>query len=210
LRATGSGEDLRNKWFGAQSGPVVIVGVLGRFSPEKGPDHFLHAFSHAAARRPDLRAVMVGDGPLLARCRSLAERLGIAQRVVFPGFRSDLASIYEALDLVVIPSRSEGLPTVLLEAMLMGVAVLSTRVGGVPDLVRDGQSALLVESGDREALAESLIRLAGDRALRVRLAGEAQKMARNRLSVEVRTSTILGHAQSLRAGEPVADTPGNE
>lgn len=203
LRASRSGEDLRAAWLGLAAGEASLVGVIGRFSPEKAPDHFLRAFSRAAGRAPRLRAVMVGEGPELDTCRRLAATLPGAERVIFAGFRADVASIYEALDFLAIPSRSEGLPTVLLEAMLLGVPVASTLVGGVPDLVRDGQTALLAPIGDEAALADAFVRLAEDKPLRWRLAQAAQGLARARLSVQGRTATLIEHAQALRAGRPL-------
>lgn len=204
LRATASGVHLRQLWFDQAPGEI-IAGMIGRFSPEKAPEHFLRAFAGAARRVPGLRAVLVGDGPQLKACRRLARELPGGERVVFAGFRSDTASVYEALDLLVIPSRSEGLPTVLLEAMLLGVPVLSTRVGAVPDVVRDGESVLLVPVDDAAALEEALVRLAGDGALRRRLAAAAGAVARERLSVEQRTTTLLEHARCLCTASPIPE-----
>ncbi|MCL5268970.1 MAG: glycosyltransferase, partial [bacterium] len=203
LRSTRSDitrENLRRQWFGKGGEDGVLVGVVGRFSPEKAPDFFLDAFGAAAARRPDLKAVMVGDGILLDECRRRASGGALAGRVALPGFRADLASIYEALDMLVIPSRSEGLPTVLLEAMLMGVPVVSTRVGAVPDVAREGREALLVPIENREALAEAILRLAEDAELGRRLSRGARELVERRLTVARRTATLLDHARCLIEG----------
>lgn len=189
LARTDSGENLRRLWVGDEDS--VLAGVIGRLSPEKGPDVFLRAFAAAAPRAPRLRAVMVGDGPELEPSRRLAGRLGLEGRVVFAGFRSDLAAVYRALDLLVIPSRSEGLPTVLLEAMLLGVPVVSTAVGAVPDVIEDGTTGLVVPAQDEPALAAALERLAADGALRASLAQAAGRFARERLSVQRRTKEIV-------------------
>ncbi len=203
LRRTRSGASLREEW-GAADPRKVLAGVIGRFSPEKAPDHFLRAMARAAPRRPDLCAVMVGDGPLLEDCRRLIAELDLADRVVLAGFRDDLASIYEALDLLVIPSRSEGLPTVMLEAMLLGVPVISTAVGAVPDLVGSGEgaAAIVVPVEDSAALATALERLANDAALRAELTEAGRALVRERLGLERRTRTLIEHAQALIAGEP--------
>lgn len=204
LRAMASGEDLRREWFAATA-PGMVIGVLGRFSPEKAPDRFLRVFSAALARCPGLRAVMVGEGPLFEACRAQARALPCGENVIFAGFRTDLATVYEAIDALVIPSHSEGMPTVMLEAMLMGVPVISTDVGAVPDIVRDGQTALIVPESDEGALADAIVRLAGDPALRRRLAEAAQQLARERLTVEARTRTLVGHVQCLRQGAALPD-----
>jgi len=112
----------------------------------------------------------VGEGPTWKACRTRASRLRSAQRLVLAGLRQDLAAVYNALDMLVIPSRSEGMTTVLLDAMLMGVPVVSTRVGTVPQIVRDGETALLVPIDDTQALADAIARLAADKPLRRRLA----------------------------------------
>lgn len=193
LRRADSGEELRRAWAAGES--TTLAGVIGRFSPEKGPDVFLRAFAAAASRVPKLRAVMVGDGPALEPCRKLADQLGIRDRVVFAGFRSDLAAIYRAVDFLVIPSRSEGMPTVLIEAMLLGVPAVSTAVGAVPDVIENGVSGLIVPAEDIPALAGAIEQLAADPGLRTRLAEAAGRYARERLSVSGRAREIIGLAK---------------
>jgi glycosyltransferase involved in cell wall biosynthesis len=199
LLRTDSGEDLRTAW-GLREGEVLI-GVLGRFSPEKAPDHFIRAFARIAPSQPALRAVLVGDGPLRESCLALARELGLAQRIVFPGFRSDLAAIYRAIDVLAIPSRSEGMPTVLIEAMLLGVPAISTAVGAVPDVIREGETGLIVPIGDEAALGAGLARLGTDAALRGRIADAARAFAEQRLIVEQRTQTLVDHMRAIRAGK---------
>ena len=201
LLATDSGEDLRATWGVAPAPDAVLIGVLGRFSPEKGTDHFVRAFAPLARSHPQVRAVLVGDGPTREACIALAEQLGCAGQIIFPGFRSDLAAIYRAIDVLAIPSRSEGMPTVLIEAMLLGVPVISTAVGAVPDIVREGETGLIVPIGDEKALSAGLARLTEDAALRGRLAAAGQAFAQERLVVEQRTETLLAHMRAIRAGE---------
>lgn len=190
LRRTDSGEDPRSAWAGDDN-DAILAGVIGRFSPEKGPDIFLRAFAAAAQRAPKLRAVMVGDGPELEPCRGLAGRLGLGDRVIFTGFRSDLTAIYRALDFLAIPSRSEGMPTVLLEAMLLGVPVISTAVGAVPDVIENGVTGIIVPSQNEKALADAMQSMATDPILRASIADAAGRYARERLSVERRAKEII-------------------
>lgn len=148
---------------------------------------------------------MIGDGPELDNARVLAGRLGLDQRIVFPGFRSDLAAIYRALDMLVIPSRSEGLPTVLIEAMLMGVPVIATAVGAVPDVIEDGTTALIVPPGDESALAKAIEQLAGDAELRQKLSAAGQSFARQKLLVARRAEEIIAHAECLLQGKDLPE-----
>ncbi|MCE5230323.1 glycosyltransferase [bacterium] len=197
LRKTDSGEDLRRAWAGDDPG-ALLAGVIGRFSPEKGPDIFLGAFAQAAARATNLKAVMVGDGPELEACKRLVESLKIKERVVFAGFRSDLAAIYRALDLLVIPSRSEGMPTVLIETMLMGVPAISTDVGAVPDAIENDRTGLIVPALNEAALADAMEKMAGDAESRKRIAEAAGHYARERFSVEQRAREIIELGRGMR------------
>ena len=122
---------------------VPILLAVGRFSPEKGHSDLLRAF----AQLPDAtRLVLVGDGIL----RSELERLA-GPRVIFAGHQSDISPYYALATYFVLPSLSEGSPNVLLEAMAAGLPIVSTRVGGFPETVTDGESALLVPAGDPTA-----------------------------------------------------------
>ncbi len=209
LRATETGAQPRGEWLAELGAPpgAILAGVIGRFSPEKAPGHFLDVLAAAAPRDPRLHAVMIGDGPELEASRRRAKSVGLERRVLFPGFRSDLAAVYRALDMLVIPSRSEGLPTVLVEALLMGVPVVSTAVGAVPDILADGRTGLIVPVGDVPALAAAMLRLAADRDLRVRLAEAGGELARRRLTLARRTATLVEHAEALIAGAPIPEVP---
>ena len=130
---------------------VPILLAVGRFSSEKGHADLLRAF----AQLPDsARLVLVGDGILLSELERLA-----GPRVTFAGHQSDVSPYYALATHFVLPSLSEGSPNVLLEAMAAGLPIVSTRVGGVPETVTDGESALLVPAGDPTALATALRRL---------------------------------------------------
>ena len=205
LRATRGSENLRRVWLSQAHGQAVLAGVIGRFSPEKAPEIFLEAFNRAARELPELYGVLVGTGPTWETCRRLQQESDVRDRVILAGFHDDLASVYEALDMLIIPSRSEGMPTVLLEAMLMGVPVISTRVGAVPDIVDDSRTGLLVPIGEIEPLARAIGHLSGDGALRQRLAATAQDFARRRLSLEIRTEVLLDHARRLIERKPLPE-----
>lgn len=160
-----------------QHEPVNSLGLLfvGRVVWQKGLDVLLAAL---ASLPPDLRSVItltiVGDGPARPDLERQAERLGLSGRIVFRGWlgRDELPATYRSADIFVFPSRDEGMPNVVLEAMAAGLAVLASRIAGNRDLVVEEETGLMVERDDVAALAAALVRLAGDAALRRRL-GEA-------------------------------------
>ena len=148
--------------LGLEPGEPVIC-VIGRLSPEKGHRVLLKALGRL--RRPP-RTLFVGDGPLREPLQKAAGRLPVK----FVGYLPDARAIYAATDLVVIPSLTEGLPIVALEALALGVCVLSSRVGGLPDLLSGG-AGYTVPSGDSAALAQALAGLCENESAR-RLAAE--------------------------------------
>ncbi len=161
---------------------VPLVGIVARLVPIKAHEVFLEAAARIAERLPAARFVIVGDGERRAELEALASHLGIAERTIFLGWRSDLDRVYADLDVVALASRNEGSPVALIEAMAAGRAVVSTRVGGVPDLVTHGESGLLVERDDVPGMADAVARLLGDPALRERLARRAKPRAVGRFS----------------------------
>ncbi len=116
---------------------VPLVGIVGRLSPIKNHYLFLEVAARIAAVRPDVRFLVVGDGELGSAIRARAHRLKLSNRVIFAGWRSDLAQVYGDLDVLVSCSDNEGMPISLIEAMAAGCPVLATNVGGVPDLIDD-------------------------------------------------------------------------
>jgi glycosyltransferase involved in cell wall biosynthesis len=119
-----------------------------------------------------LRLVMAGDGPLRSEVQALLGRAGVEHLAWLPGERNDIPAILASLDCFVLPSRAEGISNTILEAMASCVPVIATAVGGNPELVVDGVTGTLVPSGDSEALAQQIVRMAADPAA-ARRAGEA-------------------------------------
>ncbi len=167
-------DDLRAE-FGIPPGAPVVVSA-GRLSPEKGHRHLVAAASEALAVCPDARFLLVGEGPERARLESEVSRLGLGRRVLLVGFRKDVARFLLAADLVVLPSLTEGLPNVLLEAAAAGRARVATAVGGVPEVIEHGVSGLLVAPADPAALANAIAACLRDSGLRRKL-GEAARIA---------------------------------
>lgn len=149
----------------------LCVGMIGRLVPIKNHEMFLKAAAGISRRRPDLnvRYLIVGDGELRPVLEKMAASLNINDKVIFMGWREDLSGIYSLLDIVALTSRNEGTPLALIEAMAMAKPVLATDVGGVPDIVEDGVSGMLVKDNDEEKFILSAIRLLEDEGLRTRL-----------------------------------------
>jgi len=153
-----------------------LVGIIGRLAEIKNHEMFLRVAQRTLQATRQVGFVVIGGGPREALLRSMAQDLGIASHVFFLQFRDDLPRLYPDLDVVVLTSRNEGTPVSLIEAMAAGKAVLSTRVGGVADLVADGEAGILVDANDEEGMAWALVRLLADDNLRQRLGqrGRAQ------------------------------------
>jgi glycosyltransferase involved in cell wall biosynthesis len=163
------------------SGPRgAVVGVVGRLVPEKGVDVFLQAAVLVLAVVPHARFLVVGEGPMRADLERRATNLGIADRVTFTGFRGDAPQIIAELDILAVPSRSDGSPLVVCEAMAAGIPVVASRVGGLPDLVADGRTGLLVGPGQAEELARAMVSLLLDPAAADEFGGHAREVAGTR------------------------------
>jgi glycosyltransferase involved in cell wall biosynthesis len=161
----------------------VAVGVIGHLSPVKGHADFLQAAARVSAEAPRTRFVLVGDGPLRTALEALATTLGLRARVVFAGIRADMPRVLSALDVVAVPSHSEGMSNALLEAMAMALPVVATMVGGNPNVVRDGVTGRLVPPRDPSALARVLVELVADPAARQALGRAARRHVADHLSL---------------------------
>ena len=159
--------------IGAQVEP--IVGFVGRLTRQKGVDVLLRAFAEVEKRLPDARLVLAGDGPDRPALEELARSLGL-RRVMFLGWRQDVADIMADVSLLAVPSRWEGFGLVALEAMALGKPVVAARVSALPEIVVPGETGLLVSSGSETELADALLSLLSDpsRAERMGRAGKAR------------------------------------
>lgn len=136
-----------------------VLGVVGRLSVEKGVLEMVDAFTRVRAAGVDADLVFAGDGPLAGEIVRLANGAGVAPHVHLVGHQARVQDLYEALDVVVVPSRTEGICNVILEALTMGVPVVATRVGGTPEIIDDAVSGVLVPSEDPGAMAAALLDL---------------------------------------------------
>lgn len=144
----------------------VLIAVIGRLSAEKGVEHMLRAFTRIAPAHPSAHLAFVGEGPLRGSLEREAANSGLGARIRFLDHRHPIQPFYEATDVIVCPSLTEGLSNVLLEAMAFQRAVVATRAGGNAEIIEDGLSGLLVPVGDVEALAKAVSAVAGSPARR--------------------------------------------
>jgi glycosyltransferase involved in cell wall biosynthesis len=152
-----------------------LVGTVANFRTEKAHADLLRAAVLVRRDVPDVRFVLVGQGPLERQVRRQAEQLGLSDTVIFAGFRTDVPRVAAAIDVFALSSRHEGLSIALLEAMALGKPPVVTRVGGLPELVEHSRQGLLVPPADPLALAAGIVSVLQDRGLRDRL-GQAARL----------------------------------
>ncbi|CAN5275172.1 glycosyltransferase family 4 protein [soil metagenome] len=165
-------------------GDRFTIGWIGRMTAVKRTDDVLVAFKRVREEGVDALLCMVGDGPDREDLERRAHELGVIRDTIFLGYQEDVAQFYSAFDALVLPSSNEGTPVSAIEALAAGRPVVATRVGGVPDVVRDGEDGFLVETGDTDGLAERLTRLARDPALRERMGKEGRARVLSRYAVD--------------------------
>jgi glycosyltransferase involved in cell wall biosynthesis len=137
-----------------------VMGYVGRLSIEKGIHHLIEALSIVRSQsRNSFHLFIVGDGPERSRLQEMSEKYSLNQHITFTGFQQEVSRYLNALDILVLPSLTEGTPMALLEAMSLGVPTVATRVGGVPDIVSDGVDGFLVRPGNAGHLAERILSL---------------------------------------------------
>jgi glycosyltransferase involved in cell wall biosynthesis len=137
--------------------PKRIVGAAGRLSPEKGFEQLVDAAGLVLRHDPDIGFIHFGDGPSRAALARRIAGTGLGERFILAGFRADLGHFLPHLDVIALPSFTEGLPVVLLEAFAAGVPAIATAVGGTPEIVEDGRSGYLVPPGDPPAMARRVL-----------------------------------------------------
>jgi len=153
---------------------AFVVGAVGRLSVEKGHRHLIDAAPMLVPRVANLRFVLLGEGRERPELEKQVIRLGMRERVVFAGFQTDVRPWIQGCDVIANPSLTEGMPNAVLEAMALGTPVVATAVGGVPDMIQDQVSGLLVPPGDPAALASAILDLFANPSRAVQLARAAQ------------------------------------
>jgi colanic acid/amylovoran biosynthesis glycosyltransferase len=193
----------------ATVGPLRIIAV-GTLHEVKGQAHLIEACRRLAARGVDLTCRFIGDGPDREALTKQIDRAGLGDRVTLVGrMTSDaVAAELARSDVLAAPSvptsggKREGIPVVLMEAMAAGLPVVASRLSGIPELVTDGVSGLLVPPGDDDALADALERLAGDAALRARLGAAGRETVVREFDVDRNAAALASRIQATLAERP--------
>lgn len=169
-----------------------VVGIVGRLSPQKGHHFLFEAAATLVTEIPNLRLLVVGEGQLKGRLQRLARALGIAERVSFVGFRPDMGSLYATMDLLAMPSLFEGLPLVLVEALVCERVAVGARTSGISDVIEDGKNGLLVKVGDVKELAAAIARV-----FRGEHDSDMPRRAREAAMAEYDIKAYLGRLEAL-------------
>jgi glycosyltransferase involved in cell wall biosynthesis len=172
--------------IGHENGPLKI-GIVGRLSVEKGHQFLIEAFSKFVKDHPDAEVIIAGEGLLRTELEELTASLGVAAKVGFLGFQSDMASFYRNINICVCASLIEHFPMVVLEAMSFGKAVIATKVGSVDRMIRDRETGRLIEPGSVDEIYRALCALADDKGERERLGRNARQFIADHHSAEKMT-----------------------
>lgn len=168
--------------LGLKEGPVI--GTIGRLSSIKGQKYFILAMRSILEHRPDAQAVLLGSGPEETALKRLVRSEDIAGSVYFFASCADTAKFLSAMDVFVFPSIKEGLGIALLEALAAGKACVASSVGGIGDIIKDGQNGLLVEAGDHSAISEAVLKLIGNEALRKEMGRNGRALVGERFTID--------------------------
>jgi glycosyltransferase involved in cell wall biosynthesis len=160
-----------------------LIGTVGRLNEVKRQDVLIRAFARLRQQFVNAHLVLVGDGPARADLEALVAQSNLGAFVHFAGYQPSSGPYLQAMDLFSMTSRSEGTPQAMLEASVIGVPVVASRVGGIPELVQDGRTGILFEFGDEAALAAAWAKLLTDREYARRLADAANQRVRQTFSV---------------------------
>lgn len=169
------------------NGKGPIIGLAARLVEAKGIGYLLRAMMDVVPLFPDISLLIAGDGPLQDGLKRMSVDLGIEKWVLFTGPRLDIPELLQMFDIYILPSVSEGLPMILLEAMAAGCPIIATEVGGVPMAVHHGQNGSLVKPEDPKALSSEIIRLLSNKDMRERYSENGIRLAREEFSAEAMT-----------------------
>jgi len=183
---------------------TLVVGNVGALVEQKGQHDLVEAAALVVRDVPDVRFVILGEGELRHALEARIAQHHLEQHVVLAGFRSEVLEWTKAFDLFVVSSHQEGMCTALVDAMAAARPSVGTRVGGVPEVIADGETGFLVPVGDHAAMATQIVRLLKDPGLRDRMGAAALARARARFTVDATVAGTERVYERLLAGQPVA------
>jgi glycosyltransferase involved in cell wall biosynthesis len=203
FRPADSGAEAKSRLGLSPDQPVI--GTVGRLEPRKGTATLLAAVAALRAQgRHDVALVVVGDGPLRGQLAAEAVQLGIAPYVQLLGDRADVSTVLAALDVFVLPSRTEGMSNALLEGMATARPVVATAVGGTPEVITEGQNGLLVPADEPSAMAAAIGRLLDDPALAARLGAAARHTVGERYGARIMVRRLEAVYEAVASSGDVA------
>ncbi len=168
-----------------------FIGIFSRLNPEKGVSLFLKAAKLISLKNPHVRFFIVGDGPLCGELKEEAALLNLEKYVIFTGFRGDAIDLLCQMDVVVLSSVHEGMPMILLEAMALQKPVVATRVGGIPEVVDDRRTGILVQPGDDYSLAMACLEIIENRAMAKQFGVKAREDIERRFTAQIMLSKLM-------------------
>ena len=180
-------ETKRNLGLSSNCHVITTVAVLRE---PKGIQFMIKAMPEILRHEPNLTYLIVGDGVYDSQLKNLVVDLGLQKQVIFTGYRSDIPDILKVSDLFVLPSLGDALPTVLIEALAAEIPIIATIVGGIPEIINDGENGLLVSPADPEMLAEACLKILRDVEFSQRLRYKGAETAKNRFDIKIQVEKL--------------------
>ena len=174
----------------------VVINVA-HLAGHKGQKYLVGAIPHVLAAIPNVRFFIIGKGELMSELQALCVSLGIGPALTFTGFRNDVGAFYKIADLFVMSSVQEGLGTAILDALALGKPVVAANSGGIPEIIRDGETGRLVESGDSQALAQGMIEMLTHKDQAQSMAQRGQALVKEHFSIEAMVENNLAVYRQL-------------
>jgi glycosyltransferase involved in cell wall biosynthesis len=170
---------------------AMLIGCIAALTPDKGQEILIRAFAQIRVRYPGCQLLLVGDGPCRTKLAALVRELDLDGAVHFTGFLENIQNAYAAIDLFAFLAQAEALGTALLLAMAIGLPVVASALGGIPEVVEEGRNGLLVKDQNPEAVASAIVRLFADPAFAARLGSAARETILARFSQEIMVTQTL-------------------
>lgn len=180
-----------------------VIGTVSRLETVKGNRYFIASLPEIIKIFPALKVFIIGDGSERGKLENNVKKIGLLGNAVFMGQRKNIRDIVSIFDIFVLPSLNEGMGKCLLEAQALGVPIVATKVGGIPEVVKDGITGILVPPRNPKAMAEAIINLLKDKCLRENMSKEAKKWIDNRFSAEAMVNRISNLYEELTRSEAI-------
>lgn len=182
-----------------------VVGYVGRLEPIKGPQFFIEAARMCLRQDSSLRFILVGEGSLRQELEKKVVSWDLSDKIIFAGWQEDIAAIMSILNILVLPSLNEAVGIVLIEAQALGIPVVASKVGGVPEIIKDKQTGILVEPADPRALSSVVMELINDSPRMELMSKAAKNWVRDRFRSENMVEKISGIYQEVLKEKNVRD-----